>query len=187
LDIETKAFGPRRFALVAWIDKLAQDVYAALNDGDLSGRDTEDLLDSLNSAASSLYAPTSKKHQMISVVDPFEYDYSTTSSNTKHRQRRAMSLEERRQESRRRWEEDQRLMNDEDAKERQLYKRNSNCRRKRRRLTFNSNRASSKLEDFRDHLNKLENKGRLKDISSNRFHYWMDLAQAIKEQLPNYS
>ncbi|CAB9509433.1 3-phytase [Seminavis robusta] len=160
LDVDTDSWDPRRFALVIWINCIAQDVYSALNENKLSGRDTESLLGYLNEAVRHTYPRASKKQQMISRLDPFYYDD------------RRRSLEERRQETHRRLEEDRRG----------LRKRRKDCRR-RRRLGVDSGKARDDLDDFLDKLQSLKDAGRLGDVDDSRYEYWKDLATGVKDQL----
>ena len=165
LDVEPDNWGPRKFALTNLVDSLAQDVYRAFAEGRISGRDAEALLYNLNSAASELYKATTKKHQMISVVNPWKYSY-----------RRRLSLEERREETRRRLAED-----DGAFAERNLKSKSSGCRR---RLGYDYNDAYHYLDAFIDHLKYLKNAGRLSEVTNERYSGWIDLAKAIKGHLP---
>jgi len=65
LDIDTTSWGPRRFNLAIWVDVLSQDIYCALVEGEISGRDAEDLLDFLAQAVAHIYPPASSLRQMM--------------------------------------------------------------------------------------------------------------------------
>lgn len=75
LDVDTRAWSPRRFGLVRWVDYVIQDIYSALNDLQISGRDAAKLLEYLNDAVYYLYKPASAKHQIISLYNSDLYYY----------------------------------------------------------------------------------------------------------------
>ena len=188
LDVDTDSWGPRRFALVVWVNCIAHDIYAAFNDDLLSGRDTEALLDLLNDVTDHLYAPGTRKQQMISLggEDPFG-DYPKKRG---HRRRRAM-LEERRQESRRRMKEDQfhstgtstpgnRQQQQQQQQRRELKKKE--CQK--RRLSFQGDGARDGLTEFLGALGNLRARGRLNKVDDARVQYWNDLATETRRHMP---
>jgi hypothetical protein len=66
LQIDTQTWGPRRFALVRLVDAIAQEVYMAMGEEDITPRDAEELLSHLGMAAWYLYMPGSQRRRLMS-------------------------------------------------------------------------------------------------------------------------
>jgi hypothetical protein len=164
LDVDTDSWDPRRFSLVVWVNSIGQDIYATLNGGGLSGRDAEKLLFYLNEATRHLYPRSSKKQQMISLIDPFENDVK----------RRQLSL--RVEETRRRLQADKNRTSEE---RRELKKKE--CKKKRRRLDVKPDDAKDDLNDFDEHLDTLKRVGRIYD---EKYEQWKDLAGKVRDGIP---
>ena len=68
LGIDTKGWGPRRFALVIRLDDISESIFKAFIEKDLSPRDAENFLFDLDEAAFRLYKHGTRRRRMFSPV-----------------------------------------------------------------------------------------------------------------------
>jgi myo-inositol-hexaphosphate 3-phosphohydrolase len=93
LDMNTKGWVPRRFALVVRIDYISSDIFSSFLLGEVSGRDAERFLYDLDEAAYQLYKPGTKRRRMFSPIGRSTFPKGNGKGNGKGNRRRRSTRE----------------------------------------------------------------------------------------------
>jgi hypothetical protein len=194
LTLDTQTWGPRRFALVRLVDALAQDVYVAFAEADLTPRDAEGLLGHLGMAAWYLYMPGSQKRRLMSPTGG-RRRYPSYKKSFPRRRRRRRHLQQQQQQYQEQLLHHNTPIYHPEELERALAISIPFCNAgskksgKSRRKGYMDD-ADEELEDFLDELDDLDDDDRIGSLSKATIEDWITRATAIQKALPddiNYS